>query len=143
MRSYFISDEELEEIAAATSLAPLPGNVFVDSYLEDGENPVPPGVSTLVSPGAAEAVSPSVSPGGLRLGDKDLAALQAALDPLERRLLILQVWGGSSYGGKRLAALERVGYFSVPARPDPTMPKTIITTLKGREALKSAGESQA
>lgn len=137
MRSYFISDEELEEIAAATSLAPVDslapdtGTVSADLCLETGENGAAPS-EIAAAPDAAPPAAPYLPDAW------DLAVLAAATDGRTGPDLYNNLVGGLSAGAarKRLKILTGAGYLSAPARPKVTDPQLYVTTLTGREALK-------
>lgn len=137
LRSYFISDEELEEIAAATSLAPVDslapdtGTISADLCLETGENGAAPS-EIVAAPGAAPAAAPYVPDAW------DLAVLAEATDGRTGPDLYNNLVGGLSAGAarKRLKILTGAGYLSAPPRPKVTDPQLYVTTITGREALK-------
>lgn len=137
MRSYFISDEELEEIAAATSLAPVDslapdtGTISADLCLGTGENGAAPS-EIPAAPGAAPPAAPYVPDAW------DLAVLAAATDGRTGPDLYNNLVEGLSAGAarKRLKILTGAGYLSAPPRPKVTDPQLYVTTLTGREALK-------
>lgn len=141
MRSYFISDEELEEIAAATSLAPVDSlapdtdTISADLCLETGENGAAPS-EIVAAPSAAPAAAPYLPDAW------DLAALSAAIDgrigPEAIRVANLVEKPGLSAGAarKRLKILTGAGYLSAPPRLKVTDPQLYVTTITGREALK-------
>lgn len=130
MRSYYISDDELEEIAAATSLAPaalpVPDTDTFSSELclETKENVV----ALPVSP----AAQPVAQPAALVLGAWDRAVLEACTFPKTRAEIVgLVPSGGDSTVRRRLKALTDSGYLSA-ARATTTNPLTYVTTLAGR-----------
>jgi hypothetical protein len=137
MRSYFISDEELEEIAAATSLAPVDSlapdtdTVSADLCLGTGENGAAP-PEIVAAPSAAPGAAPYLPDAW------DLAVLAAATDGRTGPDLYNNLVGGLSPGAarKRLKILTGAGYLSAPPRPKVTDPQLYVTTLTGREALK-------
>jgi hypothetical protein len=137
MRSYFISDEELEEIAAATSLAPVDSlapdtdTFSADLCLGIGENGAAPSEIA-----AAPIAAPYVPDAW------DLAVLAEAGMPGKTGAELINLVGGLSAGAarKRLKILTGAGYLSAPARPKVTDPQLYVTTLTGREAIKA--ESQ-
>jgi hypothetical protein len=136
MRSYFISDEELEEIAAATSLAPVDSlapdtdTISADLCLETGENSAAP--SEIVA-------APSAAPGAaLYVPDAwDLAVLAEATFGKTGPSLIAAVEGLSAGAArKRLKILTGANLLSAPPRLKVTDPQLYMTTILGREALK-------
>ncbi len=136
MRSYFISDIELEQIAAATSLAPVDSlapatdTVSSDLCLENPENIAAPS-EIPAAPDAAPYAPDSW----------DLAVLAAATDGRTGPDLYNNLVGGLSAGAarKRLKILTGAGYLSAPPRLKVTDPQLYMTTVMGREALKRDG----
>jgi S-DNA-T family DNA segregation ATPase FtsK/SpoIIIE len=137
LRSYFISDEELEEIAAATSLAPVDSlapdtdTISADLCLETGENGAAPS-EIVAAPAAAPGAAPYVPDAW------DLAVLAEAGMPGKTGAELISAVGGLSAGAarKRLKILTGAGYLSAPPRPKVTDPQLYVTTITGREALK-------
>jgi hypothetical protein len=141
MRSYFISDEELEEIAAATSLAPVDSlapdtdTISADLCLGTGENGAAPS-EIVAAPSAAPGAAPGAAP---YVPDAwDLAVLAEAGMPGKTGAELISAVGGLSAGAarKRLKILTGAGYLSAPPRPKVTDPQLYVTTITGREALK-------
>lgn len=119
----------------------------MDTEIPDlpAQMPVSPSVSPPVSPSvppSENVVPPSVPPSepgpvSLFTRPKDLASLAYAYDPVPLADLIEKVWGGSTYGGKRISLMEGAGLFS-KSKKVVGQPQTIVTTLEGRKHVAQA-----
>lgn len=148
MRAYYISDNELEEIASATSLAPpVPlahGSEALsdDLCLENAEN--------VVAMPVEHAATPAATPAAHVPDDWDRALLGAAVFPHTDAELFAMVPGKApSTARKARKTLVDAGLLSALPRPSVTAPQSYQTTLTGRTAVEvgnipdGSGDEQA
>lgn len=139
MRSYFISDKELEEIASVTALSPgispvSPSDTNSQELcLENSEN--------VVSLPVEHVSQPVSQPVSLTLDNWDRAVLAFAIFPKTSKEIVVNasVYGKApSTAYRRLKALTMAGYLSASPRPSVTAPQTYLTTLEGRQRITAA-----